>query len=271
MIIHLSDRRVLRVAGAERAATDFLNGLLTIDVERVATDRPLWAGLLTAQGKYLADMIIFAGGEGELLLDLPTARYDAAVAALKRYRLRQPITIEDSMLQVFAGWNEPQLVAPDDPRSPALGQRWLGATASVTGTLADYRAHRIRAGIPGSEDFAPEKLMWLESGADLLNGVDFTKGCFVGQENTARMNYRAKVRKRVVPVTLASDPGGATEIVTSAGKAAGTLTGHAMVGDERRGMALLRLEYADEDLRLGDAPVTFVRPEWLPTDARAEA
>ncbi len=264
MLVHLSDRKVLRLHGDDLPA--FLNGLVTNDAAKVADDAPVWAGLLSAQGKYVADMMIFAGGAGEVLLDLPAKRYDAAEAALKRYRLRRAIEISESRQRVFAGWDDPMLVKPDDPRSPALGKRWLGATESVTGDLADYHAHRIRTGIPDSVDFEPDRLMWLESGADLLNGVDFTKGCFVGQENTARMNYRAKVRKRILPVSLSADPGDARDII-SGGKAAGTLTSFAEVGDEWMGMALMRLEMADGPLSIHDNPVSVRWPDWLPRGA----
>ncbi|MBV7257190.1 folate-binding protein YgfZ [Pacificimonas sp. WHA3] len=257
--------------GAEGSLAAFLNGLVTTDVTKVTSGHSLWAGLLSAQGKYLADMFIFAGGQGgvgeELLLDLPAQRYDAAMAALKRYRLRQKIDIGDSRQQMFAGWGDPLLVRPDDPRSPALGKRWHAAVETVTGELADYHAHRIATGIPDSVDFEADRLMWLESGADLLNGVDFTKGCFVGQENTARMNYRGKVRKRILPVTLSGAPEDETEIVAQ-GKAAGTLTSAAEVDGEWLGMAHLRLEMSDAPLTLGDHDVDVRWPDWLPREGK---
>ncbi|MGB7404144.1 MAG: folate-binding protein [Pacificimonas sp.] len=267
MLVHLSDRKVLRLSseeGMERLSS-FLNGLVTGDVAKVTKDAPLWTGLLTAQGKYLSDMIVFAGGAGELLLDLPEARFDETVKALKRYRLRQKIGIDPSEQRVFAAWNEPLVVETDDPRSAALGKRWLAATANVDGDASDYHAHRIAVGVPDSADFialGEAKLMWLESGADLLDGVDFTKGCFVGQENTARMNYRGKVRKRILPVTLSSDPG-AERDMTADGKAAGTLTSVAETKDGWRGMALLKLDMMDGPLAIGDVSAEMFRPDWF--------
>ncbi|MBZ6379730.1 hypothetical protein B5C34_14995 [Pacificimonas flava] len=269
MIIHLSDRSVIRVHGED--ARDFLNNLLTNDIGAVAEGAPAWAALLTAQGKLIADMIVWQGGTGgdgneELLLDVPADRTEPLLAALKRYRLRRPLDIAEVEQRVFAAWDEPLVVAPDDPRDPALGQRWLAATAHVTGDLADFHARRIRLGVPDSPDFEPEKLMWLESNADRLNGVSFTKGCFVGQENTARMNYRGKVRKRVLPVSLSTGPGEATDVVTAGGKSAGTLVSVAETEDGVRGMAQLRLEYADEPLRVGGAACEIAWPHWFPRE-----
>ncbi|MGB3722942.1 MAG: folate-binding protein [Pacificimonas sp.] len=263
MLVHLADRKVLRLHGDDLAA--FLNGIVTNDVGKVAENAPAWAGLLSAQGKYIVDMTIFAGGADELLLDMPAARFDEAYGALKRYRLRRPIDMSESRQQVFAGWDDKMLVKPGDPRSAALGKRWLGATESVTGDLADYHAHRIATGVPDSADFlalGEGKLMWLESGADLLNGVDFTKGCFVGQENTARMNYRAKVKKRILPVALSGDPGDGQDIFAD-GKAAGTLTSLASVDGSCLGMAHLRMEMADRDLSLDGKTVSVRWPDWL--------
>jgi hypothetical protein len=266
MLVHLSDRKVMRLHAPEEDLVAFLNGLVTNNVANVGEDTPVWGALLTAQGKYLADMVIFAGGADEVLLDLPAQRYDAAEAALRRYRLRRKIDISESRQQVFAGWNDRLLVAPNDPRSEALGKRWLGAVESVTGELDDYHAHRMQIGIPDSADFialGEEKLMWLESGADLLGGVDFTKGCFVGQENTARMNYRGKVRKRILPVTLSDDPGSSQDI-TADGKPAGTLTGFTHTADGWIGMALLRLEKMDLPMEIGSVRLSVRVPDWLP-------
>ena len=268
MIVHLSDRRVVRVHGDD--ARTFLGDLLTVDVASLSEEKPLWAALLTAQGKLLADMMVFEGGSGgdgreEVLLDVHQSRSDALLAALRRYRLRRPLDIDPVEQRVFAAWKEPLVVAPDDPRSAELGKRWLAATANVSGELADYEVRRMTLGIPDSPDFEPEKLMWLEANADLLGGVSFTKGCFVGQENTARMNYRGKVRKRTLPVKIEGDHGGEREIRTAAGKPAGTLMSEAEAPPGRLGMALMKLEFLGEPLTIGDGvPVEVMRPDWLP-------
>lgn len=267
MIVHLSDRRVLRVHGNEARA--FLNGLLTTDIASVTDAAPQWSGLLTAQGKLIADMIVRAGGTGgdgqeEILLDIHQDYFEEALTALRRYRLRRPLDIETTQQRVFASWDEPLVVAPFDPRSEALGRRWLGATAHVTGELEDYHARRIALGVPDSPDFEAGKTMWLETNADLLGGVSFTKGCFVGQENTARMNYRGKVRKRIVPVVLSSDPGDDNAITTGDGKAAGTLMSYAETADGWRGMAHLRLEHAHLPLLVGAQAASAEWPDWMP-------
>ena len=269
MIVHLSDRKVIRVHGED--ARDFLNNLLTNDIGAVAEGHPVWAALLTAQGKLIADMIVWQGGSGgdgreEILLDLHADRCDAALTALRRYRLRRPLDIDPVEQRVFAAWDEPLIVAPADPRSAELGQRWLAATANLSGELDDYHARRIMLGVPDSPDFEPDKLMWLESNADRLGGVSFTKGCFVGQENTARMNYRAKVRKRVLPVALSTGPGEDRDIVTGGGKTAGTLMSVAETPDGIRGMAHLRLEYAGEPMRVNGADLHVKWPDWLPRE-----
>ena len=266
MIIHLSDRSVVRVHG--EGARAFLNGILTNDLSNLSDEAPVWAGLLTPQGKYIADMIVFAGGTGgdgreEVLLDMHRDRVEAALAALRRYRLRRPLDIDPVELRVFAGWDDKLLVAPTDPRSAALGMRWLAATANVTGELADYHARRIALGIPDSPDFTPDKTMWLETNADLLGGVSFTKGCFIGQENTARMNYRGKVRKRIVPIGFVAGP--AQDVVVRArGKTSGTLTSQAEMPDGRwRGLAHMRLEDAQGLLEVDGAEASAIWPDWL--------
>ena len=182
----LTDRTVIRLSGED--VRGFLNGLVTNDV---AGPLPVWAGLLTPQGKCLFDFIVWGDGE-DLLLDCETEAADDLVKRLSIYRLRRPITIakEDSLA---VHWS------PDgngDPRLPALGKRWLApAEEAATGWLE----HRLRLGVcEGRAELGD--LLWLECNAAELNGVSFTKGCYVGQENTARMNWRQKVNRRLVVV-----------------------------------------------------------------------
>lgn len=264
MIAMLDDRAVLRVHGAE--AAEFLNGLVTSDVMAVTSDTPVWAALLTAQGKYIADMFVFAGSENEYLLDVAAARAEPLMQALARYRLRRKIDIAPVRLHVFAAWGpkvDKRMSHPADPRLAGLGLRWLSASEVVDAETADWHAHRIALGVPGSGDFEPGKLMWLESNADHLHGVSFAKGCFVGQENTARMNYRGKIRKRILPIHLAGDPGEAREIMVS-GKPVGTLTSLTQTPDGWRGLAHLRLEHASAPLAIGDVGAVVNWPSWLP-------
>lgn len=185
----LSDRAVIRLSGPD--VREFLNGLVTQDV---SGPLPAWAGLLTPQGKCLFDFLVWEDGR-DLLIDCEADAADDLIKRLKAYRLRRPIPIErDEALAVHwsPGFDEGTL----DPRLPSLGRRWLGpAREPATGWLE----HRLRLGVcEGRAELGD--LLWLECNAAELNGVSFTKGCFVGQENTARMNWRQKVNRRLVVV-----------------------------------------------------------------------
>ncbi len=255
---HLEDRAVLRIAGAE--ARGFLQGLLTQDVALLAPDRPLYAGLLSPQGKALFDMMLFDGGgaDGDVLIDVAAPRAAALAKRLTLYRLRKAVKIAPTDLGVFASWSSEAADHPADPRLAALGARWIAAGSGPPGAAA-YDSHRLAVGVPGSADIGEDELLWLETGADLLGGVSFTKGCYVGQENTARMHHRDKVRRRLVPVAFAGESAGDSVIRDGQGRAAGTLR-------SRRGglgIAHLRLEAAAAPLFIGDAPLTVARPAWL--------
>lgn len=182
----LDDRAVIRLSGED--VRGFVQGLVTSDV---AGALPVWAGLLTPQGKCLFDFIVWSDGD-DLLLDCEAAAADDLVKRLTIYRLRRRIAIErDSALA--AHWSKEADDGVADPRLPALGKRWLAAPAdAATGWLE----HRLRFGVcEGCAELGD--LLWLECNAAELNGVSFTKGCFVGQENTARMNWRQKVNRRL--------------------------------------------------------------------------
>lgn len=253
-IVHLDNRAVLRVAGADAPA--FLQGLLTQDVAQLAPDRPLYAGLLSPQGKALFDMILFHDRDS-VLIDIAADRAEALTKRLTLYRMRKAVEITPSPLFVFAGWNGGERGQTPDPRVAALGGRWLGEAGGVADAIA-YDRHRLTIGVPDSDDIGADDLLWLETGADLLNGVSFTKGCYVGQENTARMHHRDKVRRRLVPITFAGDSGDGI-IRDSDGRQVGTLRTHR----DGRGFAHLRLEAAAGALFLGAAPIAIARPDWL--------
>jgi tRNA-modifying protein YgfZ len=202
----LSDRAVIRLAGED--VRGFLQGLVTNDVLGVL---PVWAGLLTPQGKALFDFIIWAGGD-DVLIDCEGSQADALIKRLAIYRLRRPITIaRDAGLAV--NWSatppadgakhHPVDAVPSpigighDPRLAALGWRWI-APAYGDDASADWHAHRLALGVAeGAQELGQDKTLWLEANAAELNGVSFTKGCYIGQENTARMNYRSKVNRRL--------------------------------------------------------------------------
>ena len=196
----LTDRALLRLSG--EGVRDFLQGLVTSDV---TGDLPVWAGLLTPQGKTLFDFFVWEDGDG-FLLDIEADAVDDLAKRLAIYRLRRAITIErDDKLAVhwWAHGDEGVL----DPRLPAIGRRWLAARGEPA---SGYLAHRLRLGVcEGRAELSD--ILWLEANAIELNGVSFTKGCFVGQENTARMNWRAKVNRRLVVVEGAA-PGPRTRV-----------------------------------------------------------
>ena len=197
----LIDRVVLRLSGAE--VRPFLQGLVTGDV---AGPLPVWAGLLTPQGKALFDFILWADGE-DVLVDCEAAAAEPLARRLAMYRLRRAIMIEPDM-KLKVHWSRhaaPAGEAPatPDPRLPALGWRWL---APPDDAAEGWLAHRLSLGVTeGVGELGSGETLWLEANARELNGVSFTKGCYVGQENTARMHHRAKVNRRLVVAPLGEE------------------------------------------------------------------
>jgi hypothetical protein len=201
----LVDRSLLRLSGED--VRGFLQGLVTQDVALLAPDRPLWAGLLTAQGKALFDFILWADGE-DVLIDCEREAAAELVRRLTLYRLRRRIAIEPAE-GLAVHWSPDAPARPADPRLAALGFRWV---APPDGPASGWLAHRLALGVTeGRAELGSDKTLWLECNAAELNGVSFTKGCYVGQENTARMNYRSKVNRRLV-VVPAEVPGERTRI-----------------------------------------------------------
>ncbi|MBU6448936.1 MAG: folate-binding protein, partial [Rhodospirillales bacterium] len=205
-IAHLPHRGVLELTGADRVA--FLNGLVSNDVARAAPGNAVWAAMLTPQGRYLVDFFILSDGE-RLLLDVPRAELPALAQKLRRYKLRSAVEIKDASdsLKVFSAWDgtppdTPRTAA--DPRLPQAGYRSLSAEhLPCNATVEDYAAHRIPLGLPdGAPDLEAEKTLLLEAGFDELGGVDWEKGCYMGQELTARTKYRGLIKRRLLPVRL---------------------------------------------------------------------
>lgn len=203
---HLDDRSLIRVSGDD--ARGFLQGLVTQDVAAVAPGQPRWAGLLTAQGKALFDFILWDDGDA-VLIDCEATAADALVKRLTLYRLRRPIEI--SAVEGGVHWSPEIGNGNGDPRLGDLGSRWLGPAVGATAAAA-WRAHRLHLGVTeGVEELGSDKTLWLECNAHELGGVSFIKGCYIGQENTARMNYRSTVNRRLVVAPLA-DPGARTRV-----------------------------------------------------------
>ena len=190
----LSDRALLRLSGED--VRGFLQGLVTNDVETLAPGRPLWAGLLSAQGKALFDFILWADGE-DVLIDCEAEQAEALARRLGLYRLRRAITIARAE-GLAVHWSRDDGEGAPDPRLAALGHRWLAPVGDPAG---GWLAHRLSLGVTeGVAELGSDKSLWLECNAAELNGVSFGKGCYVGQENTARMNWRNKVNRRLVVV-----------------------------------------------------------------------
>jgi len=185
----LADRALLRLAGED--VRGFLQGLVTNDVTGAL---PVWAGLLTPQGKALFDFLVWSDGD-DLLIDCEASQADALARRLTIYRLRRAITIaRENALAVH--WSPDPGAGVPDPRLAALGYRWL---APATEPADGWPAHRLSLGVTeGVGELGDGATLWLEANARELNGVDFTKGCYVGQENTARMHHRAKVNRRLI-------------------------------------------------------------------------
>jgi tRNA-modifying protein YgfZ len=203
----LFSRALVRVSPQDEAedAADFLQGLVTNDVAGVL---PVWAGLLTPQGKALFDFIVWPS-DRDLVLDCEAEAAEALIKRLSIYRLRRRIAItRDEGLAVHWRPHEGDGAAPD-PRLRALGERWIAPVdASDESADEEWRAHRLSLGVTeGRAELGSDATLWLECNAAELHGVSFGKGCYVGQENTARMNWRQKVNRRLVVVPLAaSDP-----------------------------------------------------------------
>jgi folate-binding protein YgfZ len=247
MMVHLGERGVIEVAGEDRVA--FLQGLVSNDVTQAVQGMTVWAALLTPQGKYLADFFIIAYGE-ILLLDCEREQAAMLIKLLSRYRLRAKVTLRDRSdeLHVHAAWDrapEGDIVVAD-PRHKLAGWRVISsAILPDTATEAAYHTHRICLGLPdGTRDMEVEKSVLLEAGFDEFGGVSWTKGCYMGQELTARTKYRGLLKRKLVPVRLVGEmPAPGTPV----------MRGDDEVGVIRSGagdvaMALLRIDAIGGDL-----------------------
>jgi folate-binding protein YgfZ len=288
----LPDRGVLALHGGD--VRPFLQGLISNDVAHVRDDRAAYGALLTPQGKFLFDFFMVQDA-GRMLLEAEAARLGELHRRLLMYRLRSKVEIEDcsARFAVVAligddpgrALDLPQVPGSArpldrglvfvDPRLPRLGARALLLKDTASATLAAlgfqavereaYERLRLTLGVPdGSRDLVVEKATLLESGFEELNGVDFAKGCFVGQELTARMKYRGLVRKRLLPVTFTGAPPPPGTVIRLGGREAGEMRS----GIEGQGLALLRLEQVEKakadgmPLTAGDTEILPVAPAW---------
>jgi hypothetical protein len=258
--IALADRGVIEVSGED--AAKFLHNLVTNDIAGLKPGEARFAALLTPQGKILFDFVVFAVGEGRFLLDCPLSLAADLAKRLSMYKLRAKLTVTDlsDSLEALAFPDadaRPEAAAlalAPDPRAAALGWRGLAEKLRIaaTGATEEYEVRRIRAGVPkGGVDFAYSDAFPHEADMDLFAGLDFKKGCYVGQEVVSRMKHRNLVRKRVTPYRA---PGGAPKAgeTIRAGEIEIGVTGSS-IGEE--GLALIRLDRLADAAEKGDAPM----------------
>ena len=251
------DRTVLRIAGADRE--QFLQGLVTNDVRRLEAGA-VYAALLTPQGKYLADFLLVPASDA-VLLDVKADLADGLLRRLSMYRLRTDVEVARVDLQVTRGLG----IAPEgafaDPRHPDLGWRAYGppnGSAAMTGPGIDWDAIRVAHVIPETGvELRPDESYILEAGFERLHGVDFRKGCYVGQEVTARMKHKTELKKGLARVRVSGEAFPGAEITTPEGKPAGILFTRA--GDHA--IAWLRHDRTDGSLHAGSALLALERPE----------
>ena len=240
-----SARTVLAVTGADREG--FLQDLVTNDVRRLA-DGPVYAALLTAQGKYLADFLMVPAPDA-IWLDVATPLAEDLARRLTMYRLRRDVAIAPTGIGVTTGRGDAPDGAVVDPRDPALGWRLYGAPSGPD-LPDDVRVERM---IPASGvELVPNESYPLEMGFERLRGVDFRKGCYVGQEVTARMKHKTELRKGLARVRLDGRAPSGTAIERG-GRAVGTL--HTVAGD--RALAYLRFDRAGDGMSAGGAAVAL--------------
>ena len=275
----LPDRGVIKVAGED--ARNFLNGLITTDLDRLKPGLGRFGALLTPQGKIIVDFLITevpAGHGGGFLIDCPKALAEGLATKLKFYKLRAKVTVENLDLGVLAAWDGALAAQPDlafaDPRNDGLGHRILipedlkqKLSDLIGAELVDadeYEAHRIALGVPrGGLDFMYNDAFPHETNMDRLSGVDFDKGCYVGQEVVSRMQHRGTARTRSVKVLLADLSPELGVSVLAGDKPVGTMGSSA----QGKGIALVRIDRvadaldAEQALTAGGLAVTLAEPE----------
>ncbi|HTI01649.1 MAG TPA: folate-binding protein [Acidisoma sp.] len=261
-ITSLPDRGVIAIEGDDRVA--FLQGLVSNDVAAVRPGHPIWAAFLTPQGKWLADFFIIDDGS-RLLVDCERQQMEDLAKRLSRYRLRLRVTLQpEPEMTVQVAWGgkpaADQGFVPD-PRLPDFAWRKVtGSPEPTTATPEQWDRYRLSAGLPdGSKDMETDRSVLLEAGFDELNGVSWSKGCYMGQELTARTKYRGLIKRRLVPVTIEGplpEPGSP---ILRDGIEVGTMRS----ARDGLGLATLRLDAMESRLTCGDAKLTPRVPDWM--------
>ncbi|MET3353226.1 UNVERIFIED_ORG: folate-binding protein YgfZ [Xanthobacter viscosus] len=269
-VVYLTDRVLIRATGLE--ASKFLHGVITCNVQTMAKGDSRYGALLTPQGKIISDFLFYAEGEDAFLFDVPAERAEDLLKRLTFHRLRAKVTFakadDFAVVAVFGDAGEvPEGAVYPDPRLAALGQRLvlpLAAAQALSSDAAPYEAHRIALGIPkGGPDFAYGDTFPHEADMDQLGGVDFKKGCYVGQEVVSRMEHRSTPRNRLVEV-LFDTPLATGQEITAGDKSVGQV----LSVTDGRGIATVRLDRANDaktdgvPLLAGEVPVELRRPDW---------
>jgi len=269
----LNDRSVLAISGPP--ASGFLQGLITNDMGRLETEKAVYAALLTPQGKILFDFLVTRAGDDKFYIDCAAKQQDDLVGRLALYRLRAKVEIAETPFAVAAAWGEDDL--PDlgndalifaDPRLPKLGLRAIAPTEILKNIFPNdedsYHAHRLGLGIPDSADLPADSVFALDAGFEELNGVSFSKGCYVGQEVTSRMKHRASARKRFFIVEMGGKCPRGTPL-EAGGKEIGVLG----TGNGNIALALARLdrvsmtEQSGTPIICAGKPVVLTAPKWI--------
>lgn len=258
-IARLESRALIRVAGPD--ARPFLHSLLTQDVETLEAGDLRFGALLSPPGRLLFDLFLW-GEDGAVVLDVAAERRDALMQRLAMYRLRADVTVEALDEPVFAAWGEAVDGFTADPRIAGLGGRRYGA-AEANADEASYHAHLLRVGVPDPAADAPMDTTYpIEASFDLLNGIDFHKGCFIGQETTSRMWRRGAIKNRMLPITFDGPaPAFGAEVLNGELRA-----GEVRSGRDGAAMALLRLDRLDGALSVDGRVVEVNRPGWMTAD-----
>lgn len=257
-IARLDSRTLIRVTGPD--ARPFLHNLLTQDVETLAPGQLRFGALLSPPGRLLFDLFLW-GLEDGVLLDVAADRRDALLQRLAMYRLRAQIAVEADEGFVFAAWGGEVDGFTPDPRTPALGGRRYSDGVETNAAEDDWQAHRLAVGVPDpSADAPPDRTYPIEADFDLLNGIDFQKGCFVGQETTSRMKRRGAIRNRMLPLAFDGPPPPFGAEVLNGDLRAGEV----LSGRDGAAMALVRLDRIDGALTVDGRAVRIRRPAWLP-------
>jgi hypothetical protein len=273
----LPSRALIAISGPDWR--DFLQGLITQDVATLSPGEARFGALLTPQGRLLYDLFVVGRRDGAWL-DVLAEERNAILQRLGMYRLRAKVELKSDETPVSILFRTSSEAGPSegpgqgwtiDPRAPGLGWRGYGASAPAGAAIVDEETRerqKLRLGVPGPADWGSDKTYPIEANFDLLNGIDFKKGCFVGQETTSRMKRRGQVKSRMLPISFeGSTPAPGSEILS------GTLrAGEVLSGAEGRAIALVRLDRAEAGgLTVDGRPVLLERPAWFVNALRTEA